>query len=342
MQALVLREIHKPLLLENRPALTPGEDEVVIDLKAAALNRRDYWITQGKYPKITLPAVLGSDGAGVVRQLGPGAEQPWLGQQVVINPGRGWGGNPNAQSDSFRILGMPDEGTLATEVVVPVGQLRYKPAHLNWQQAAALPLAGLTAYRAVLTQGRLQSHEKVLITGIGGGVATFALQFALAVGAQAFVSSSSPEKLQRALNLGALAGANYQTENWHQSLKSDYGPMDLIIDGAGGKDYHHLVDLAAPGGRIVNYGATAGTPERLDLFKVFWKQLRLIGSTLGSPVDFLAMLDFVEEHSLKPIIDSVHPLEEGNAALQRLQQATQFGKIVIDPQSESETITTDS
>jgi NADPH:quinone reductase-like Zn-dependent oxidoreductase len=330
MKALVLNEIKSPLQLVERPDLQPGPEEVVVALKAAALNRRDYWITQGMYPGITLPVVLGSDGAGVVTRTGSGLGNFWAGREVIINPGLDWGDNPAVQSPEFTILGLPRDGTFASEVVVHATQLQAKPEHLDWQQAAALPLAGTTAWRALFSQGGLQSAETVLITGIGGGVAAFALQFAVAAGANVWVTSSSPQKIDRAIELGAQGGFLYTEADWPQRMAAKAGAPNLIIDSAGGPGYRALVNLAAPAGRIVNYGATAGPPEKLDLFKVFWKQLRLQGSTMGSPEDFAAMLKFVQAEQIVPIIDAVMPLSKGNEAISKMQSSPQFGKYVLD------------
>ncbi len=329
MKALVLNEIKQPLNLEERPPLEAGPGEVVVRLNAAALNRRDFWITRGMYPGIVTPIVPGSDGAGVVNRVGDGVDDSWLGQEVLINPGLDWGTNEAAQSDAFTILGLPRNGTFGTEVAVPVGQLHAKPESFSWEEAAALPLAGLTAYRALFSQGGLKAGENVLITGIGGGVATFALQFAVAAGANVWVTSSSGGKRERAIELGAKGGFDYLEDDWGKACLKSAGAPNLIIDSAGGPGYATLLDIAAPGGRIVNYGATAGPPEKLDLFKVFWKQLRLLGSTMGSPADFAAMLNFVAEHSLKPVVDDVVPLTEGPEAVERMKNSPQFGKIVL-------------
>lgn len=329
MKALVLKATHQPLTFDERPALTAAPGEAIVQLKAAALNRRDYWITQGKYPGIKFPAVLGSDGAGVVTQLGEGVESSWQDREVIIDPALDWGNDPAAQSSAFTILGLPRDGTFATEVSVPARQLHVKPAHLSWTEAAALPLAGLTAYRALFTQGGLKSGQLLLITGIGGGVATMALQFALAVKAKVWVTSSSADKIQRAVQLGAEGGLDYTNAAWAKECVDAAGMPKLVLDGAGGAGYASLIDVAAPGGRIVNYGATAGPPEKLDLFKVFWKQLRLQGSTMGSPHDFAAMLALVRKHHLKPIVDATFPLAEGNRALERMETSPQFGKYVL-------------
>lgn len=329
MKALTLKQIKSPLELEERADLSPGDGEAVVELKAAGLNRRDYWITQGLYPGIQPPVVLGSDGAGVVTRIDNKLGNYWLNRQVVINPGFDWGDNEAVQSDAFTILGLPRDGTFATEVVVPASQLSVKPEDLTWEEAAAFPLAGLTAYRALFSQGRLQPGETVLITGIGGGVATVALQFAVAEGAKVWVTSSSEAKIGRAVEMGAAGGFIYTDDDWWKQMAKRAGAPDLIIDSAGGSGYASLVNVAAPGGRIVNYGSTAGAPEKLDLFKVFWKQLRIQGTTMGSASDFAAMVQLVEKHRIRPVIDSVFPLAEGNEAIGRMESSPQFGKLVL-------------
>ncbi len=330
MQALVFTGVNQPLRWEQRPDLVPREGQVVVELKAAALNRRDYWITCGQYPGLRAPAILGSDGAGIVGQVGRGVPSSWCDRHVVLYPGINWGEHPSAQGPEFRVLGMPDDGTLATVVAVPVASLFARPAHLDWQQAAALPMAGLTAWRALFVQAQLQPEQRVLITGVGGGVATCALQFAVAAGAEVWVTSSSSRKIQHAISLGARGGVDYRDGDWAPTLRERSGPLDVILDGAGGAGYAQLIDLAARGGRIVSYGATAGRPTELNLHKVFWKQLHLTGSTLGSPDDFAAMLDFVEQHHLRPVVDQVFPLDDANRALQRMAESGQFGKLVLN------------
>jgi zinc-binding alcohol dehydrogenase/oxidoreductase len=181
----------------------------------------------------------------------------------------------------------------------------------------------------VFTQGSLQSGETILVTGVGGGVATFALQFAVAAGANVWVTSSSSAKIDRAVELGAQGGFDYRDQGWWKQMSKDVGAPDLIVDSAGGSGYGALLNLADAGGRVVNYGATTGPPEKLDLFKLFWKQLHLIGSTMGSPADFTAMLKLVNEHKLRPVVDAVFPLEDGNTAVSRMESSPQFGKYVL-------------
>ncbi len=329
MRALILTGVKQPLeLMDRTPAeLAPGE--VIVELRIAALNRRDYWITQGMYPGIEPPVILGSDGAGVVAVCGEGVDSSWIGREVIINPGLNWGSNESAQADSFSILGLPRDGTFATHVSIPATQLHEKPGHLSWEEAAALPLAGVTAHRALFAQGGLRTGESVLITGIGGGVATMALQMAVASGADVWVTSSSLDKIERAKGIGAKGGFLYTENDWTKRFRGDAGAANLIVDSAGGAGYKSLIDVAAPGGRIVNYGATTGPPESIDLFKVFWKQLRLQGSTMGSPSDFTAMMKLVTHHKIRPLIDRVIPLEQGNEAVAMMKSSPQFGKIVL-------------
>ena len=200
---------------------------------------------------------------------------------------------------------------------------------MTWEESAAIPLAGTTAYRALFAQGNAKPDDRVLITGIGGGVATFALQFATAIGAEVWVTSSSTAKIDRAIRLGAKGGFDYREEGWEKRFAAKVGAPDLIIDSAGGPGYGGLMGLAAPGGRIINYGATAGAPESIDMFKLFWKQLRLQGSTMGSPDDFSGMVDLVEKYQIKPVIDAVYSLEDTNQAIDQMRSSPQFGKYVL-------------
>ncbi|MEJ1973748.1 MAG: zinc-binding dehydrogenase [Lacunisphaera sp.] len=283
MNAVQLTEIKKPatFTVVPDPVATPGQ--AVVRLRAAALNHRDLFIQQGLYPGIKLPARPGSDGAGVVESVGISADEAWIGREVIINPALDWGDDPRAQGPKFRILGLPDPGTLAEKIAIPVAQLAAKPAHLTWEQAAALPLAGLTAWRALFTRAKLVAGEKVLVTGAGGGAALYALQFAVAAGAQVWVTSSSPDKIARAQTLGATGGINYRDTDWGKALQAAAGLFDVIVDSAGGDGFASLIELTRPGGRIVFFGATTGNPKALDLRKSFFRQINLLGTTMGSP-----------------------------------------------------------
>src|SRR6185312_6225656 len=200
----------------------------------------------------------GSDGAGVVEAAGEGVDRSWIGREVIVCPSFDWGQEEKAQGAKFSILGLPRAGTLAEQIAVPVGQLSPRPAALSWEEAAALPLAGLTAYRALFGRAGLKAGERVLISGVGGGVALFGLQFAAAAGAAAWVTSSSEEKLARAGRLGARGGFLYTRAGWAAEAAAAPGGFDVILDSAGGAGFGDLIDLAAPGGRIVFFGATRG------------------------------------------------------------------------------------
>ena len=329
MKALVLSTKNAPLTVQTCPDLRPGEGEAVVHVYAAALNHRDVWIQKGQYAGLKYPIIPGSDGAGVVVSAAPAGAQ-WIGKQVIIDPAINWGdSNTHQHPKDFRILGLPDDGTFAQFVKIPIQNLVEKPEHLTFEEAAALPLAGVTAYRAVMTRAQLQKGEKVLITGIGGGVALFALQYAVAVGAKVYVTSGSDDKLARAKNLGASGGANYREGTWGQRLQELAGSFDVVIDGAAGDGMDELLNLATPGGRVVFYGATRGNPSSLTARRIFWKQLNVLGSTMGTPKDFRAMVDFVSKHKLHPIIDKVFPFANGEAAMRHMDDAQQFGKIVI-------------
>jgi zinc-binding alcohol dehydrogenase/oxidoreductase len=330
MKALQLTAINE-LSLVDLPAPAPVAGEVLVRLKAAALNHRDVWIKHGQYAGLKFPAQPGSDGAGVVESVGAGVEAEWAGREVIINPSFGWGGHEPAQGDAFSILGLPRDGTLAEMIAVPVTQLTAKPVHLSWTEAAALPLAGLTAYRALFGRARLQPGEKVLISGIGGGVALFALQFAVAQGAQVYVTSGSDEKIAQAIGLGAAGGFNYSHPGWAKTAAHGHAEklFDVIVDSAGGEGFESLIDLAAPGGRVVFYGATRGNPPVLPMRKVFWRQLSLLGTTMGSPVDWQAMTDFVARHRLTPVVSAVFPLDRYSEAFELMEKGGQFGKIAL-------------
>jgi NADPH:quinone reductase-like Zn-dependent oxidoreductase len=329
MKAIVLERADRPLILKEveKPALKP--DEALVKIKTAALNRRDYWITIGKYAGIKYPTILGSDGAGIVAEVGSDGDKAWLNKEVIINPGYGWGSNENFQSNDFKILGLPDDGTFAEYVKVSVGQLFAKPAHLTWEQAAAVPLAGLTAYRALFTKGRVKKGDKVLVTGAGSGTGTFALQWAVAAGCEVYITSGSEEKINGAKQLGAVGGVNYKSEGWADRLQQLSGGFDVIIDSALGEGFAHLPDICKPGGRIVIFGGTAGNIPPLNGRKIFWRQLQIIGTMMGSPADFKAMAGFLDTHQIIPVVDEVFNLADAAKAISKMENLSHFGKIIL-------------
>ncbi|MDO8539098.1 MAG: zinc-binding dehydrogenase [Opitutaceae bacterium] len=328
MRAVQLAGVNQ-LAVVDVPDPAPQRGEVVVALRAAALNHRDVWIKSGQYAGLKFPITPGSDGAGIVAECGEGVDPSWRGREVIINAGFNWGDRETAQGAQFSILGLPRDGTLAEKVSVPVGQVSAKPGHLTWEDAAALPLAGLTAYRAVFSRGRLQAGERVLISGVGGGVALFAMQFAVAAKADVWVTSSSPEKIARAVELGAKGGFNYRDDGWVAAAAKAPGGFDVIIDSAGGEGFTKLIDAAASGGRIVFFGATRGDPPVLPMRKVFWRQLALLGTTMGSPSDWETMVAFVTRQHLRPVVSEVFPLARAAEAFGLMERGEQFGKIVV-------------
>jgi zinc-binding alcohol dehydrogenase/oxidoreductase len=329
MKAVRLHELGGPekLIVEDIPAPEPGPGEILVRIKRAALNRRDVFITQGLYRGIELPKTLGSDGCGEVARLGAGVSGPPVGTPVVIDPAIGWGPNERVWQPSATILGLPRDGTFAEFVAVPAENVYPKPAQLSDDEAAAIPLAGLTAYRALISRGNVTKDDLVLITGIGSGVQTFVLLFAKHVGARTIVTSSSDEKLARAQRLGADVLLNYKTDpEWHKELRR-FGEPTLIVDALGGETLSRALEAAAFGARVVIYGGTTGD-ARIRPYAIFWKQLDVLGTSMGSPRDFAGMLALFA-NGLRPVIDRVFPIEEIAEAAERVRAGDQFGKVVI-------------
>ncbi len=320
MQAIVLTA-NNTLTLQNVAIPTAQTGESIVKIKAAALNHRDVWIWKGQYAGLKYPTILGSDGCGVTEE----------GREVIIYPAAGWGDDVRAQGKNFKVLGLPDNGTFAEMVAVPTAHLLPKPQHLTAAQAAALPLAGLTAYRALFSRAQYASGERVLVTGIGGGVALLAMQMAVVAGAEVWVTSSSDEKIVRAIAMGAKGGINYRTEpNWAKNLAAESGGFDVLIDSAVSNNLAALVQLANTSGRIVFFGdTTLGEVSNFNTRAFFWKQLSLLGTTMGTLAEFGEMGAFVAKHQIVPTIDSVFALENAHDAFQLMDNGGQFGKIVL-------------
>lgn len=319
MKAVVLREINQKIEIDD-VQLSQSNDPSwgVVDLHFSAINRRDYYISKGQYAKIVTPVVLGSDGAGIFN-----------GQQVLINPSLNWTDDTVAQPEDYNILGMPLNGTFAEKVLVPISNIHPIPTHLSLEEAAALPLAGLTAYRVLMNKCRLQPGEKVLVTGAGGGVSTFVIQFAMSIGAEVYITSGDESKLKYFIELGVAGAVNYKNTDWNKELKKMAGGFDVIIDSAGGDFFGLLLGLANPGARIGVYGGTLGVVRNFSPQMLFWKQLNIYGSTMGSNVDFKEMLDFVSEHQIHPIIHDTIEMEHVNTFFEKMDNFKTLGKIVI-------------
>lgn len=336
MKAVVLTGKDGPdsLKIEDVDTPQPGPGEVRVKLLTSALNRRDYWMTIGKYPGTTLPCIAGSDGAGVIDAVGDGGDESAIGKEVVVYPARAWGDSEQKFGADFRVLGMPDQGTFAEYICVPQNDVYAKPAHLSWEQAAAVPLAGLTSWRAVVTQAEVQAGQKILVTAAGSGVSTFAIQWVLAHDAEVYVTSGSEEKIDKALAMGASGGANYRDEGFTKQLKEISGGFDTIIDSAGGDGINVLLDTLVNGGRYVFFGATLGNASAgLEMAKLFFRHIRLQGMTMGSPLEFGAMMDFVGEKQIEPVIHEVFSMDEAVAAHKLMESFGQMGKIVLRNES---------
>ncbi|MFN8237803.1 MAG: zinc-binding dehydrogenase [Chitinophagales bacterium] len=327
MLALVLKQDTFQVEEVDQPGLK--DRQALVKIHFAALNHRDEWIRQGQYAKIQLPAILGSDGCGTVERVSNDADKQWLGREVIINPNIQWGTDNRFQSKEYQILGMPAQGTLAQYVAVDIDRLQEKPAHLSMEQAAALPLAGLTAYNALFNKGKVQAGMNVLISGVGGGVAQFAFLFAKAAGADAYVTSSKPDVLHTCMSLGAKGGADYTKEGDIKDLAKRIGGFDIIIDSACGDGMNELIAALKPAGKFVFYGATKGLPANLNMRQIFWNHLQLLGSTMGSDEDFDNMLRFCITHKIMPILDKTFELKDAVAAFDRMKQGGQFGKIIV-------------
>lgn len=330
MKAVLFKGKDQPLEVSDIKKPKPVKDQVLIKLSHAALNHRDLWIIKENAQQFPDGVILGSDGCGVIEDVGEDVDTLYVGMEVVINPSLEWGNNPIVQGDKFRILGLPDNGTFAEYMVISKQYIFEKPEHLKPEEAAAVPLSALTAYRALFSKARLRAKEKVLITGVGGGAALWVLQFAVAYQARVYVTSGSEEKIAKAKELGALAGFNYKDPDWvAKAQKEAGGGFDIIIDSAGGGDFSKLIELALPGGRIVNFGKTAGNVSDVSTRLLYWKQLSVLGTTMGTRDEFLSMLDFIEGRNIKPVMDKIYPIDQVKDAFARMDAGDQFGKIVL-------------
>jgi zinc-binding alcohol dehydrogenase/oxidoreductase len=330
MKAALFKSKDQPLVVEDIKKPRPIKDQVLIKLKYAALNHRDVWLMQEQTQQFPNGIILGSDGAGVIEDVGEDADPLLVGAEVIINPSLEWGNNPVVQGDSFKILGLPDNGTFAEYIVISKKYIFEKPEHLSFAESAAVPLSALTAYRALFSKARLRAKEKILVSGFGGGAGLWVLQFALAYQGRVYVTSGSDEKIAKAKQMGALGGFNYNDSEWAAKAQKETGGFDIIIDSAGGPQFSKFIELAMPGGRIVNFGRTAGNISEVSTRLLYWKQLSIHGTTMGTRDEFLSMLDFLESRNIKPVMDQTFPLSKVNEAFERMKQGNHFGKIILE------------
>jgi zinc-binding alcohol dehydrogenase/oxidoreductase len=304
----------------------PKAGEVRVRLKTAGMNHRDLFVLNRHKPTDP-PLVIGSDGAGVVDAVGEGVENVQVGDEVIINAGLGWKEKSDAPPPGFEIVGLPFHGTFAQYIIIPSENAVQKPPYLTWEEAGVISLAGLTAYRALFTKGKVQSGMKVFIPGVGSGVATFLVLFAKAAGAEVYVSSRSEEKRNRAIALGATKAIDSSSEDWRAAL--DGVRIDLVIDSVGAATINKSLSVLRLGGTLVTFGASAGDVANINLRTFFYSQQNLLGSTMGSAEEYKEMLEFAEKHQIRPVLDKVFPLEQFEEAFKRMENADQFGKIAF-------------
>jgi NADPH:quinone reductase-like Zn-dependent oxidoreductase len=301
------------LRYEDAPDPSPGDGDVLVELRAASLNHLDVWIRKG-LPSVPKPRILGADGAGVIA----GTDE-----RVVINPGI-------LHDGRMHIIGETRDGTHAELIAVPREYVHPIPDALSFEEAAAFPLVFETAYRMLVPRARLQAGEWVLVWGIGGGVATAVLSLAKALGAHVVATSSSDAKLERARELGADATVNHETEDVVARVKEvTAGGAHVVVDDVGEATWKRTLDAARPEGRIVVCGATTGPNPPAALHRVWWKQLSILGSTMGTPDDFQGAYDLIAAGKASPVVDRVFPLADARAAHERLEAGEQLGKIVL-------------
>jgi zinc-binding alcohol dehydrogenase/oxidoreductase len=322
MKAIRIHEDGGPEVLRLDEVEDPvaGPGEVLIRLKAASLNHLDIWLRQG-LPSVPKPRILGADGAGVVEALGKGADGFELGQRVVLNPGL---------RNGAEIVGEHRDGTHAELIAIPRENVHPIPEELSFEEAAAFPLVYETAYRMLVTRAGLREGEWVLVWGIGSGVGSAAFLIAKALGAKVVVTSSDDGKLERASELGADETVNHESGDVVSVVKeATEGGPHVVVEHVGEATWKTSLQVARTGGRIAVCGATSGPNPPANLHRIFWKQLSILGSTMGTAEDFAGVYELVASGRVKPLVDRVFPLEEAADAHRYLESGKQFGKVVL-------------
>jgi NADPH:quinone reductase-like Zn-dependent oxidoreductase len=315
VKAIRIHEDGGPEVLryEDAPDPEPGPNEVLVELRAASLNRLDLWLRQGR-PSVPKPRILGADGAGVLA----GTDE-----RVVINPGLEHDGH-------VRVVGEHTDGTHAELIAVPRSAVHPIPGDLSFEEAAAFPLVFETAYRMLVTKAGLEPEEWVLVWGVGGGVATAALAIAKALGARTVVTSSSDAKLARARELGADETLNHERDDIPARIRElTGGGVHVVVEHVGEATWQRTLASARHGARIVVCGATSGPNPPATLHRIWWRELVVYGSTMGTEADFQGVCDLIEQGRVRPVVDSVFPLADARAAHERMESGEHFGKIVL-------------
>lgn len=323
-------------LVEDHPDPTPGRGEVLIRTQAAALNQLDLWVGRG-VPGMDLayPRISGSDGCGEVTAVGEGVDASWVGRRVIVNAAV-----PRTQPDRpgvvptpppYRVIGEHDHGFMAERCVAPVSNILALSDDVDPVAAAAFGLVHLTAWRMIVTRGGLRPGQTVLVTGIGGGVALAALAICRYFACRVIVTSRHEHKLERALALGADAAVLDTGEDWSRAVRGHTGKrgVDMCVDSIGSAVHASCIKSLAQGGAFVSCGCTTGSEATTDLARLFWLQLRLIGSTMGDMREFREVVALFDEGRLEPVVDSVYAAEDVRDAYARLESGEQFGKVVV-------------
>jgi len=340
MKAVVFDQHGGPEVLQYRdvPDPSPAAGEVLIEVKAASINHIDIFLRRGMPGiKVSMPKIVGSDAAGIIRALGSGVSGLSAGQRVTINPGIACGrcefcaAGFGSQCVSWAMLGENRDGSYAELLTVPAHIVLPIPDSVSFEEAAAAPLVFITAWSMMINKGNLRPGEDVLILGAGAGVGTAAIQIAKMVGCRVFVTASTHEKLHRAKQLGADFLINYAKEEFDKKIRdlTNKRGVDVVIDYIGADTWVRSLRSARRGGRVLTCGATTGFAPQTDLRQIFFRQVQVMGSTMGSPRDFLDVMRCVFRGQLKPVIDRVLPLAEARRAHELIEQRAVFGKIVL-------------
>ena len=341
MRVVAITEYGGPekISVQVLPEPEPGPGEVVVRVVAAALNRLDLWTSSGSLGlPIEFPHILGADAAGEIDRVGPEVRGLSKGAGVMVNPGLSCGGcercraGEQSECPAFKLLGEHLPGTFAEKIVLPAHNVFPFPSHLSWPEAGSLGITFTTAYRMLFSQARFRPGEWALITGIGGGLALSLLQLARPVAGRIFVTSSSPDKLARAADLGADEGIDYTAEDVGKAVRRLTGKrgVDAVFDSAGGASLDANLRCLRPGGRVVIAGVTGGPKAEIDLRRIFWSQLSILGATMGSHKDVSDMLRAVAGTKLHPTVDRVFPFEKASEAFSYLESQERFGKVVLE------------
>jgi NADPH:quinone reductase-like Zn-dependent oxidoreductase len=341
MRAAIFHENGGPevVRIEELPRPAPGPGEVLLEVKAAALNHLDLWVRRGLPIETTMPHVGGSDVAGVVVEAGEGVDAGRVGERVVLNPSLWCGAcewcrrGEESMCLRYRIIGEHTNGGFTEYLAVPADHVYRIPDDLSFEDAAALPVSYMTAWRALHSRARLHPGEDVLVLGASGGTAIAAVQIALDLGARVFAVTSGAANVERLRALGAAYVYDREMEDWSKAIHADTGKrgVDVVVENVGEATWKGSVRALAQGGRLVTYGGTTGPKVEIDLRVMFWKQLSVLGTTMASKAEFEAMLDAVFSGRLRPVIDTVMPLAQTREAHERLEAGGQFGKIILVP-----------